>query len=340
MENILKKLIERKDLTEREMNLAFDLALEEKNPMQVAAFLALMQAKGISPDELYFALHYLEGKGTFLKPSFPVLDIVGTGGDHANTFNISTGSAFVIASCGVKVAKHGSRSVSSNCGSLDVLEELKIHLDLSDEGYLTCLEEIDLTFIPATRFHSTWKVLKEIRTALKIRTFLNLLGPLLNPTRAHYQIVGVYKEELLDLISKALFKQGKKAMVVCSHGIDELTPLGPSLVKVVSEDGIKTKKIDPEWLGIKKCSLREIQGKDASYNAKKLVEVFQGKEGPWADTLALNAGCALFLRERVATLEEGVHLAQEQLRNGLVYEKLRASQLLTQKLRGENEHTR
>lgn len=333
MENLLKKLVLLKDLNQEEVNLAFTVALQERNPIQVAAFLALLEAKGVTSNELYWALSFIEKKCPFLKPSFPVLDIVGTGGDHANTFNISTGSAFVVSACGVKVAKHGNRSVSSNCGSVDVLEALGIEMDLKPEGYLTCLEEIGLTFMPATRFHSTWQALREIRSKLKIRTLLNLMGPLLNPAKAHYQLVGVYKEELLDLVSGALHKQGKKAMVVCSQNIDELTPLAPALVKIVSESGIKTKKLDPKALGIPKCSLKEIQGKDAAYNAKKLEKVFKGLEGPWADTLILNAGSALYIREVVDSLDEGMTLAQKQLKNGAVFEQLEASRALTKKLK-------
>ncbi len=333
MQNILKKLIEKKDLHQEEMVHVLDHALKEIDPIQVGAFLVLLEAKGVTPDELFWVLEFIESKCDLLKSSFPVLDIVGTGGDHANTFNISTGSAILTAACGVKVAKHGNRSISSNCGSVDVLEALGIEFDLDRADFITCLEEVGITFMPAALFHSTWRALREIRSKLGVRTLLNLAGPLLNPARAHYQLIGVYKPELLDLVAGALFKQGKVGMVVCSHNIDELTPIGPALIKLVTKKGVQTKHLDPKDLGIKKCTLQDLKGSDAASNAKELKEVLKGKKGAWADTLVLNAGAALFIRGVVGTIQEGVDLARKQLENGSAYQKLEDCIAITRDLK-------
>lgn len=336
MQNILNKLIEREDLSKKEVDHVLSGALNQKvNPVQVGAFLVLLEAKGVSSNELFWVLEFIGQKCNFLKTSYPVLDIVGTGGDLANTFNISTGSAILTAACGVRVAKHGNRSVSSNCGSIDVLEALGVEFDLEREGFSTCLDEVGLVFMPATKFHSTWKALREVRSSLGIRTLLNLVGPLLNPAEAQYQLVGVYQKQLLDLVSEALYKQKKVGMVVCSNGIDELTPIGPALVKVVGKKGIQTQEIDPLDYGIERCSLMDIQGKDAQSNAEKLKEVFKGKKGPWADTLILNSGCALLIRGHVETMRQGIDRARESLENGLAYKKLELCIQWTQKLKAK-----
>jgi len=159
------------------------------------------------------------------------------------------------------------------------------------------------------------------------------VGPLLNPARAHYQLIGVYKEGLLDLVAGALFKQGKVGMVVCSHNIDELTPIGPALVKVISKKGIKTKRLDPKDFGIKRCTLQDLKGSDANSNAKELKAVLKGKKGAWADTLVLNAGAALFIRGAVETMQEGVDLARKQLENGAAFQKLEDCIALTRELK-------
>lgn len=333
--NILKKLIDKKQLESTEIEKVLAEAMQGENPIQVAAFLVLLEAKGVSADELYSVLNFLEAKGKTLQTSFPVLDIVGTGGDHSNTFNISTGASFLAAACGMKIAKHGNRSVSSNCGSMDVLEALGVELDLDVEDFQRCLEETGLCFMPAPIFHCTWKALKDLRKKLGVRTLLNLVGPLLNPAKAKYQLVGVYKEELLDLVAHALKKQGKHALVVCSHHIDELTPLGKASLRLVDEKGVHIKHIDPLDYGIERCTLKDIQGKDAPYNAKRLIEVFKGKKGPWADTLILNAAAGLWIAKKVPTLQEGVDLAKKQHEQGGAYEKLKQCIDFTKKLKRE-----
>ncbi len=323
MNNILKKLLTKSKLDSDEIEKALEIAMRGENPIQVAAFLVLLEAKGVTSDELFYVLHFLEGKGKQLKTSFPVLDIVGTGGDNSNTFNISTGSSFLAAACGVKVAKHGNRSVSSNCGSMDVLEALGVELNLRPEDFAKCLEETGICFMPAFVFHSTWQALKDLRKKLGVRTLLNLVGPLLNPAKAKYQLVGVFKEELLGLVAGALQKQGKKAMVVCSNHIDELTPLGPASVRLVDEKGVRTKHIDPLDYGIKRCQLKDIQGKDVIYNAERLKNVLKGEEGPWAETLILNAAAGLWIAKKVPTLQQGVDLARKQHQLGGAYQKLK-----------------
>ena len=322
MKSILKKLIEKKDLEKDEVFKAIELALKKENPVQIGAFLALMEAKNITPDELFWALEALESHARFFDCPYETVDIVGTGGDHANTFNISTGSAILSAACGLKIAKHGNRAATSQCGSADVLEELGIHLDASKEDLFRCLDKANIGFMFAQTFNPAIRSVKEVRSMLGVRTFFNLMGPLLNPAKAHFMIVGVYDESLMDLISKVLLKRGKVALVVCSDGVDEITTALKAKVHLVKDGVIKKSEIDPEALGFKVCTLDHLRGKDKAYNAKKLIETLQGKKGPWADTLVLNVACALELCGKVSSLKEGVALAKQIHEEGRAFKVL------------------
>jgi anthranilate phosphoribosyltransferase len=247
--------------------------------------------------------------------SSPVLDIVGTGGDGAHTLNISTASAILAASCGVKIAKHGNRSVSSLCGSADVLEALGIDIYRNPAQISRSIAEIGIGFIFAPEFHPALKHLKEIRKGLGTRTLFNIIAPLLNPAQAEHLMLGVFSEQLLEIAARILQRLNtRRSFVFYGCGLDELSCIGPSQVIEVTNEGLRPFILDPSALGLNRCSLTDLQGKDAAYNARKILEAFNGVESAFADTIALNAGSALYLYGKTDSIQDGVTLAKEHLK--------------------------
>ena len=315
LKRTIEQLLLKKNLSSEESTLAIHQIFTEANSYQIAAFFMLMRAKGETIDELF---GIIEGMRHFMIPieiQFPVLDIVGTGGDGAHTLNISTASAILAASCGVKIAKHGNRSVSSLCGSADVLEVLGINIEDAPEKISLCIKDVGIGFLFAPAFHPALVHLKEIRKGLGIRTFMNIIAPLLNPARAQYLMLGVYSEELLEVCASLLMRLSiNKAFVFHGSGLDELSCIGPSKVLEVSKEGIRSFDIDPLELGLKRCNLQDLKGRDAHYNAQKILEAFNGEPSAFADTIALNAGVALYLYGKSQSIIEGIEIAQSHLK--------------------------
>lgn len=254
-----------------------------------------------------------------------MVDIVGTGGDGIGSVNISTGASVVAAAAGAKVAKHGNRSVSSLCGSADVLEALGVVIDLGPEGIARCLDEAGVAFMFAPRFHPAMKAVVPVRRALKVRTVFNILGPLLNPAHAKYGLIGVYDPKISDLMGDALQRVGvEKALVVHSGGLDELTPLAPA--EVVEVEAGKPRRryvVEPTELGIPRCTIEDLKGGDAQLNAQILRDVFGGQRGHVADALNLNAGVALASCKVAKDVREGIAMAQEAQQSGKAGEVLK-----------------
>lgn len=299
MRAIIEKLIDRQDLTiEETTDVIETIATGQADPVQTGAFLALLKAKGESATEVTafvkVMLQYCITIDTEDNSSVPCLDIVGTGGDGANTVNLSTGAAILAAACGARVAKHGNRSVSSRSGSADVLEAMGIPM-LLPEFITTCLKGCNIAFMYSPYFHPAMKHVVPVRRALGVRTVFNILGPLLNPARCKRMMVGVYSHELLDLFGQVFqMLEVDHALVIHCMGLDELNPMGiAEAVEVTKEKGICRIQIDPRNMGIPICALEDLKGGDAEENSEILQSVFSGgsnAENAIGHTIALNAG--------------------------------------------------
>lgn len=311
----IQKLIQKQDLNRIECQEALNEILHSENNPQIAAFLVLLHAKRETAEEVEGIVCAMRNVMNTLPVNEELLDIVGTGGDGANTVNISTAASILAASCGARVAKHGNRSVSSQCGSADLLEALGVAIDISPESVANCINELGIGFCFAPNFHPAMKKIKKIREELGIRTTFNMLGPLLNPAKAQHYLMGVFSEQYMDLLADVLLNlKVKHALVVHGCGLDELSTLGPAQVIEVTLHGKHYYSIDPKQFGFQYCQLQDLQGGDPNTNANLIKDAFSGKPSPIADTIALNAGVALYVADLVATIDEGVASALDHLK--------------------------
>lgn len=298
-----------------------DLFIELLNgtcdPLHAAAILVLLHAKKETPEELTAIINVLKEKVIPIQTQHKVLDIVGTGGDGAYTVNISTGSAILAASCGVKVAKHGGRAVSSRAGAADVLETLGVNINLAAEKISQGIDQIGIGFCYSPNFHPALNNLRQIRKQLGVATSLNILGPLLNPIgKAHY-LLGVMREDLIQVMAQTLSQSGcETSMVVFGGGLDEISCVAPIQAVEIRGNELVSLTIDCVDYGFSRCKQIDLQGGDANTNAELLSQTLNGMKGPIADSLILNAAVALKLFGSVKTITEGVKYAQENLYNG------------------------
>jgi anthranilate phosphoribosyltransferase len=268
----------------------------------------------------------LSGSGRDALIESPLIDTSGTGGDACGTFNISTATAFVTAGAGVRVAKHGNRSISSKCGSADVMEALGVNIQLSPELAAACLREVGICFLFAPDLHLSMKQVQRVRRELRLRTMFNLLGPLTNPARASGQIVGVYALEMVEKLAEALSMLGlHRALVVHGlDGLDEITISGPTRVAEVRDGAVRTYEVDPEEFGIRRATLEDISGGGAHENAAIVREVLSGNKSARRDVVILNAAAALVAAGRVDHIGTGVSLAERAIDSGAAAGKLEA----------------
>jgi anthranilate phosphoribosyltransferase len=320
MSHVIEQLCEGKNLSEQQAkDTLYELVQHGgDNPSQMAAFVVLLRAKGETAAEIAGLAKAMEELCVPVETPYDVLDIVGTGGDGIGSVNISTGATVVAAAAGARVAKHGSRSVSSLCGSGDVVEAFGVELELGPKGVAKCIEEVGLGFMFAPRFHPAMKVVRPVRKSLGVRTAFNMLGPLLNPAHAKYALIGVYSTDISRLMADAALLMGvEKTLVVHSMGLDELTPMGPaSIVEASVQDGVCSYELDPLDFGIPRCDVEDLAGGDAELNARILKDVFGGSRNPVADALNLNAGVALAAARVASDVKEGIAMAQEAQRRG------------------------
>lgn len=269
---------------------------------------------------------YVSGTGRDALAESSLVDTSGTGGDACSTFNISTATAFVTAGAGVRVAKHGNRSISSNCGSADVMEALGVNIQLTPERAAQCLREIGICFLYAPDLHVAMKQVQKVRRELKLRTMFNLLGPLTNPAHASGQVVGVYALEMVEKVAEALSMLGlHRALVVHGlDGLDEITVTGPTRIAEARDGTVRTYEVDPEEFGMKRAALADIAGGDAAENAAIVREVLSGEKSPRRDVVLLNAAAALVAAGRVDHLGDGMPLAEKSIDSGAAAAKLDA----------------
>ncbi len=310
---------------------------------QIAALLVALRMKGETVEEIVGFAEAIRGAATPLPISSDsaldlsgtgrdaliessLVDTSGTGGDACGTFNISTATAFVVAGAGVGVAKHGNRSISSKCGSADVMEALGVNIQLSPERAAQCLREVGICFLYAPDLHSSMKQVQKVRRELRLRTMFNLLGPLTNPARASGQVVGVYALEMVEKLAEALSMLGlHRALVVHGlDGLDEITISGPTRIAEARDGSVRTYEVEPEEFGIKRATLGDISGGDAADNAGIIREVLSGKKSPRRDVVLLNSAAALVAAGRVDHLADGIPLAIHSIDSGAAAEKLRA----------------
>jgi anthranilate phosphoribosyltransferase len=296
----------------------------ETTPIQTAGLLAALAVRGEAVSEIVGFARAMRRHSVRICPPFDVIDTCGTGGDGGNTFNISTATAFVCAAAGAKVAKHGNRAVSSKSGSADVLAALGANVELSADQALQCLEETNLCFLFAQYYHPAMKYAAEPRKQLGFRTIFNILGPLTNPAGARRQVIGVFREDLVEKVAHALVELGTEhALVVHGDGgIDELSLQGSSQVAEVKSGTVSLYTVHPSDCGLPIAPLSAVEGGDAHANAEIIRNVFSGAIGPQRDVVVLNAGAALYVAGKAESLPDGVRLAEQVIDSGAAMQAL------------------
>ena len=320
------KLAGRENLTYTEAYQVMDEIMSgEASNVQMSSYLTAMSLKGETIDEITASAAGMREHCVKLLHNVDALEIVGTGGDGANSFNISTTSALVIAAAGVPVAKHGNRAASSRCGAADVLEALGVRITIPPEKSAELLEKIGICFLFAQNYHIAMKYVAPVRKELGIRTIFNILGPLANPAGANMEVMGVYEEALVEPLARVLEKLGvKNAMVVYGQDkLDEISMSAPTTVCEIKNGVFHSYTVTPEQFGFTSCGKNELQGGTPQENAEITKAVLSGRElGPKRSAVLLNAGAALYVAGRADTLEAGVKMAQEAIDSGKAQEKL------------------
>ena len=338
IQDAIQKVVDDQDLTRAESEAAMEEILNgSATAAQIASILTSLHIKGETVEELVGFATVMRRHAAHTFPPLPaeiranLVDTCGTGGDVRGTFNISTTAAFVVAGAGVRVAKHGNRSISSKCGSADVLEHLGVRLDLPAERIAQCIEEIGIGFFFAPAVHASTRHASPVRKELRFRTVFNLLGPLTNPSGASAQVVGVYQANAIELMARALGELGvKRAFVVHgADGLDEISISGETSVAELRDGVVRSYTIKPEDFGLSRAPLEEIQGGDVKRNAE-IIHGILGRSmlyrphGPYRDIVLANASAALVAAGKAADFLDGVELAKKSIDSGAAREKLEA----------------
>lgn len=334
LQSVLQKIIQRQDLTADEMTHIMQMIMQgQLTDIQLSGFLVGMRGKGETVTELVAACNVLRELVTPVIIDVPhLIDIVGTGGDQSNTFNISTTSSFVAAAAGAYVAKHGNRSVSSTCGSADVLEAAGVNLNLTPQQIADCIKKIGVGFMFAPQHHKAMQHVRSVRKELGIRTFFNLLGPLTNPANVKQQLLGVFAKEWLTPLAHVLQQLGSThALVVHSEdGLDEISIAAETSIAELKNNQIKNYTISPEQFGLARSSIKSLKVTNPEESFKLMKTVFDNKPGAARDIVLLNAGAAIYVAGLTDSLADGITKAQEVLANGKTLAKFQTYLKFTQ----------
>jgi len=326
MRDYIKQIRQGENLRPDAITIVMELIMSGQVPLEeIKDFLLGLNTKGPTIEEITASALIMRKFVIPVKTRHEVvLDVVGTGGDHKNTFNISTVVAIVVAACGVVVAKHGNRRVSSLCGSADVLEQLGINVNMEEKYLSACLDTIGLAFLFAQRLHPAMKNVAGARQELGVKTIFNILGPLTNPARATHQIMGVYSRELVEPMAQVLKNLGlKRALVVHGNdGLDEITITDKTFVSEFSGREIISYDINPDELGITRARIEDLAGGNAADNAAIARKILKGESGPRRDIVIVNAAYALYMTQVVDTLKQGMRMAEHAIDSQRALRKL------------------
>lgn len=330
IQEAISKLVQREDLSEQETESVMNEIMEGKaTDAQIAAFLVALRLKGETIHEITACARIMRQKAYSINPKANFLvDTCGTGGDKCNTFNISTAAAFVASGAGASAAKHGNRSVSSKCGSADVLRELGVNIELQPKLVEKCIEEVGIGFMFAPVFHPAMKFALAARREIGIRTIFNILGPLTNPANAKSQLIGVFDENLMNAMVSVLKNIGSKHVIaVHSNGMDEISVCGKTRIVELKNDKIESYDLSPIDFGFKLSEIGEISGSSPQNNAKIILDVLKGAKGPKRDVVLLNSAAALIAADLVKDYKSALELAAHSIDSGNALKKL--SKLVT-----------
>ncbi len=338
----LKKVIAGGDLTEEEMvGIMQEIMSGQATDAQIGGFLAALRMKGETVEEITGAARVMRDNAAnvSITTPAPVIDTCGTGGDGVNTFNISTAAAFVAAGAGLTVAKHGNRSVSSNCGSADVLTVLGIDITCDITVVQQCLNEIGIGFLFAPTFHKAMKHVMGPRREMGVRTMFNILGPLTNPAGARCQVLGVYEKALTETMAHVLKNLGSRHVFVIrgEDGMDEITLTEKTTISELNNGRVHTYQVSPEDFGLQLCSLKDLQGDTPEINAAIITNILKGSPGPRRDVVVLNAAAAIAAGGMADDISHGLSIAQEAIDSGRALEKMHAlAELTTREISSES----
>ena len=328
-EQLINNISKGKNLTFEESKKIFlDIMSGNMKEESIYNFLTQLSAKGETSEEIAGGVYVLREKALKVKAPDDIIDTCGTGGDGKNTLNISTASALFLASMGVKVAKHGNKALSSKCGSADVLERLKININLQPDGVAKSIEKNNFGFMFAPNYHLTMRYVAPIRKKIGSRTIFNLLGPLSSPANVKRQVIGVFAKKWLLPFANALKNlQSKHAWIVHSDdGMDEISPFALTNIVEIKDNKINEIKIDPKKVGIKFDNPDNLKGRDADYNANKIIDVFSGVKNEFAEAICLNAAAALIVCNKFIRFEDAYEFSKKHLQTDKVLTHLKKIQ--------------
>ncbi len=329
MKDFIQKLESNESLSFEESKNLFSNIMEGKyNEDNIIKILNALSSKGETKDELAGGIFVMRSKATLVKAPSGTVDTCGTGGDGQNSLNISTAAAIVLASIGIKVAKHGNKAVSSNCGSADVLEALKININLKPNEAEQSIEKVNFAFLFAPNYHQAMKHVAGARKKIAKKTIFNLIGPLSNPAQVKKQVVGVFNEKWMMPFALALKENNvENAFIVHSEdGMDEISPFAKTKIVELNNGKIKSYLINPTDLNITYKNKENLKGKNAEYNAQKVIDIFKGELNEFSDSVALNAAAGLIISDKEKNFKKAFDFSKQHLKSGKVYKHLRKIQ--------------